>query len=346
MGTRFTRRRLLGMMGAGVTYFALANAVGCDLRGRVREARTPEGGPLSTPKVWPAQNVSSAPLGRAWDFRSRPDLKPPAVAVTTRARGRAPGHVFIAPKVGRGEHGPMIVDDMGRPVWFREGLYALNFKVQHYWGEPVLTWWEGKVRPRPSVGEYVILDGSYREVKRVKAGNGYGGNQHDFLITPQGKALLTVYNLVSWDLSYLGGPVAGRVIEGVAQEVDIETGEVLFEWHSLDHIGVEESSNKRYYSEQLDYFHINSIDVDHDENLLISARNTSAVYKIDRGAARSCGAWPARRATSRWERAPAPPTSTTPAVRKTAPSPSSIMVRDPRCIPNRAGSWYSSTRTT
>jgi hypothetical protein len=283
MGTRFTRRRLLGMMGAGVTYFALANAVGCDLRGRVREARTPEGGPSSTPKVWPAQNVSSAPLGRAWDFRSRPDLKPPAVAVTTRARGRAPGHVFIAPKVGRGEHGPMIVDDMGRPVWFREGLYALNFKVQHYRGEPVLTWWEGKVRPRPSVGEYVILDGSYREVKRVKAGNGYGGNQHDFLITPQGTALLTVYNLVSWDLSYLGGPVAGRVIEGVAQEVDIETGEVLFEWHSLDHIGVEESSNKRYYSEQLDYFHINSIDVDHDENLLISARNTSAVYKIDRG---------------------------------------------------------------
>jgi hypothetical protein len=32
----------------------------------------------------------------------------------------------------------------------------------------------------------------------------------------------------------------------------------------------------------IDYFHINSIDVDHDNNLLISARKTSAVYKIDR----------------------------------------------------------------
>jgi hypothetical protein len=31
-----------------------------------------------------------------------------------------------------------------------------------------------------------------------------------------------------------------------------------------------------------DYFHINSIDVDHDDNLLLCARNTCAVYKIDR----------------------------------------------------------------
>ena len=81
--------------------------------------------------------------------------------------------------------------------------------------------------------------------------------------------MLTVYNLVSWDLSSLGGPVAGRVIEGVVQELFIETGEVLFEWHSSEHVGVEESYIKRYYSEQLDYFHINSIDVDHDDNLLI-----------------------------------------------------------------------------
>jgi arylsulfotransferase ASST len=31
-----------------------------------------------------------------------------------------------------------------------------------------------------------------------------------------------------------------------------------------------------------DYFHINSIEVDHDSNLLVSARNTFTVYKIDR----------------------------------------------------------------
>ncbi|CAN5532691.1 hypothetical protein BH24ACT21_BH24ACT21_01990 [soil metagenome] len=31
-----------------------------------------------------------------------------------------------------------------------------------------------------------------------------------------------------------------------------------------------------------DYFHINSVDVDADDNLLVSSRKTSAVYKIDR----------------------------------------------------------------
>jgi hypothetical protein len=279
MGTRFTRRRFLASAGAGFTYLALT---GCDLRERTSKARTPKGGPLETSRVWPTQEGSSAASGRAWDFRSRPDLRPPAVEVSTGGRGLDSGYVFVAPKLGEGEHGPMIFDDVGRPVWFRDGLYALNFRVQEYQGEPVLTWWEGKARPRPSVGEYVILDGSYREVKRVQAGNGYGGNQHDFLITPQGTALLTIYNLVTWDLSYLGGPVEGRVIEGVAQELNIETGEVLFEWKSLEHVGVEESYYEKYYSDQLDYFHINSIEVDHDDNLLISARNTSAVYKVDR----------------------------------------------------------------
>src|SRR5918995_489799 len=279
MGNRFTRRRFLAVIGAGVTYAALTS---CDLRESASKARTPKGGSLGTPRVRPLPDEASAASGRAWVFRSRPELRPPAVEVTVEGRGLASGYVFVAPKLGEGQHGPMIFDDVGRPVWYRKDLYALDFKVQTYKGEPVLTWWEGKAKPRPSVGEYVILDGSYREIKRIQAGNGFKGNQHDFVITPQDTALLTVYNLLDWDLSYLGGPVAGRVIEGIAQEVDIETGEVLFEWHSLDHVGVEESYIERYYSDQLDYFHINSIEVDHDENLLISARNTCATYKIER----------------------------------------------------------------
>ena len=80
------------------------------------------------------------------------------------------------------------------------------------------------------------------------------------------------------DLSSVGGPKEGTVLDGIVQEVDIETGEVLFEWHSLDHVGLDEYLEMTRY----DYFHINSIDVDHDSNLLISSRNTSTVYKVDR----------------------------------------------------------------
>jgi hypothetical protein len=105
------------------------------------------------------------------------------------------------------------------------------------------------------------------------------------MITPADTALMTIYGLTSRDLSLVGGAADAAVAEGVIQEVDIETGEVLFEWHSLDHVGVEES----YFpppespAEPFDYFHINSIEVDSDDNLLVSARKTSAAYKIDRG---------------------------------------------------------------
>src|SRR5215211_2228939 len=269
MGTRFTRRRFLAAAGVCATYLTLANTVGCDLLER-------------TPKVRPAPKTSSAPSTGVWSFRSRPDLSPPAVAVTTRAHGQTPGYIFIAPKLGPGQDGPMIIDDLGQPVWFRNGKYALDFKVQHYQGEPVLTWWEGRQYPKPSEGEYVILDRSYREVTRVQAGHGYKGNQHEFLITAKDTALITIYDAVPRDLSSLGGLDEAFALEGIIQEVDIESGEVLFEWHSLDDIGPDES----YYSPKdrkfYDYFHINSIDIDHDENLLISARNTSAVYKVDR----------------------------------------------------------------
>jgi hypothetical protein len=89
---------------------------------------------------------------------------------------------------------------------------------------------------------------------------------------------------VPGDLSPVGGPKDGVVVQGICQELDIETGEVLFEWHSLDHVGLEETyaEPSNGPSPSIDYFHINSIDVDHDGNLIVSARNTSAVYKIDR----------------------------------------------------------------
>jgi Arylsulfotransferase (ASST) len=87
------------------------------------------------------------------------------------------------------------------------------------------------------------------------------------------------------DLSSIGGLENDRVWQGIVQELDIESREVLFEWHSLDHVGLDESyaTGSQDGRPGLDYFHVvNSIEVDHDNNLLVSARETSAIYKIDR----------------------------------------------------------------
>ncbi len=264
--SKFTRRRFLQAAGAAA-WVALGSTLGCDPAPRVRAT------------------AASAPVGQAWSFRSRPDLHPPVIHVTTQARDTAPGYIFIAPKNGPGEVGPgqdgcMILDNDGQPVWLRllqnEDMDVMNFRAQRYKGETVLTWWEG-LHTGYGQGEYVICDRSYREITRVSAGNGYEGDHHEFLITPEDTALITIYSKVPRDLSGLGGPVDGVVLDGIVQELDIETGEVLFEWHSLEHVGLEESYTKPY-----DYFHINHIDVYDEDHLLISSRTTSTVYKVSR----------------------------------------------------------------
>ena len=65
-------------VGAGATYLALTNAVGCDLSERAPQAETPKGGAPSTPKVSHLPNASPAPREAVRAFRSRPDLNPPS----------------------------------------------------------------------------------------------------------------------------------------------------------------------------------------------------------------------------------------------------------------------------
>ena len=282
MSTKLSRQRFLKITGAGAAWIALSSTLSCE----PKQARSGHS-PPAPPGHARSSHSPSAPPQYARTFRSRPDLVPPTVEVTTQAHEVAPGYVFVAPKKGPGQYGPMILDDSGRLVWFwpleNEDEMAMDFKVQRYRGQPVLTWWEGKVHEWGN-GSYRILDGSYRRIQTVRAGNGYSGDLHEFLITPQDTALLTIYGPVSMDLSSLGGPKDGGVRDGIIQEVDVATGEVLFEWHSLDHVGLEESYDGLPDNPEwdYDYFHINSIDIDYDGNLLISARKTFAVYKIDR----------------------------------------------------------------
>ncbi len=215
-------------------------------------------------------------------FHSRPDLKPPPVRILTTAHGTAPGFVFIAPKKHVAQAGPMIVDDRGHLVWFRplNTRGVTDFRVQQYRGQPVLTWWRGRPFHGKGDGNYAIVNSSYRTVARVRPRHGLVGDIHEFELTPRGSALMTIFHRV---------PVGDRaVFEGAVQEIDVGTGRVLFEWHSVGHVALDESYERPPKDSSLpyDYFHINSVDVDADGNFLVSARNTHAVYKIDRATGR------------------------------------------------------------
>jgi hypothetical protein len=130
-------------------------------------------------------------------------------------------------------------------------------------------------------GEAVIVDRSYRELARLRAPGGRIMDVHELQLTPQGSALFTCYPAsVPMDLSAIGGSRHAQVLDSIIQEVDLATGRLLFEWRSLDHIPVSESY--RPLEEPYDYIHVNSIEIAPDGNLIISARHTWALYKLDR----------------------------------------------------------------
>ena len=104
----------------------------------------------------------------------------------------------------------------------------------------MLTWWQSPLVAdgRRDAG-MVIADDTYRVIKLVRAGNGYQPDLHAFQIRPDGTALMTVYDAIRCDLRAHGGPANGAVADTLMQEIDLRTGLVRFEWHSLDHVALE-----------------------------------------------------------------------------------------------------------
>jgi hypothetical protein len=229
------------------------------------------------------------------DYSTAPqDLAPPQITVLKKDPAADSGDIFVAPKgaptspTTPGQQGPEIIDNQGRPIWFQpidQPYASTDLRVQQYRGQPVLTYTVGQSSGGPghSEGEDVILNQHYQQIATVSAGNGLAADQHEFALTPNGTALITIYHQVPYDLSSVGGPANGSVLDGIVQEIDVATGKVLFQWDSLQHVPLTDSYQPvpTNAATPYDYFHINSVNLDTDGNLLISARHTWTVYKID-----------------------------------------------------------------
>jgi Arylsulfotransferase (ASST) len=240
----------------------------------------------------PLTYAPTATTARDYDeeqhFHSAPSLQPPVLDVTASSPQTAPEDIFAAPYSGPGPSGPEIFSQSGELVWFDPlpaEVAATNLQVQSYDGHPVLTWWQGYIPPQGfGQGEEMIYNSAYQQVGRVHAGNGYKADLHDFHITPQGTALLTVFDPIACNLSAVGGPSGGAVTNAIFQEIDLRTGLVRREWDSLDHVGLSDSYSSPEESNTawpFDYFHINSIDQLPGGTTLISARNTWTLYELN-----------------------------------------------------------------
>jgi Arylsulfotransferase (ASST) len=300
VGPELTRRRFLAAGG-----LAVVGVAGIGVFLEACSSATPSASGAAGPSA-PAASGSPTPVVRR-TYKSRPDLSAPPVDVVSPVGNVAPGFVFLTPNNGLAPNGLLMTDNAGKPVWIRPdtGSFAANFRPSVYGGKPVLTWWEGATNGGYGSGQLVIADDTYTELLRFGAGQGRKADIHEFQITPQQTALL---------LTDQGVPIAAGATpppyqnwDCIVIELDIQTGAVLFEWHSADHIDPSESvlpapgtagspiptatpfapptpggSAAAPTVPVYDSVHANGIELDTDGHLLVSARNTSAIYKVDR----------------------------------------------------------------
>ena len=214
-------------------------------------------------------------------------LAPPPVTILTDTAATG-GDIFISPFGDPGVYAngaEILSPDGKRVIWFHQapaGDEDTDFRTQTYDGQPVLTFWQGTGFGGASAGQDYIYNDRYQLIATVKAGNGYSADGHEFLITPWNTALITSFANATANLTAIGGPADQAVIDGIVQEIDIKTGQVLFQWDSADHVPYQQSEQPRpaAASDPWDWFHVNAIKVDANGQFLIDARDTWTTYEV------------------------------------------------------------------
>ena len=95
-------------------------------------------------------------------------------------------------------------------------------------------------------------------------------------------AWVTANKNIPMDLSKYGGAYNGALIDSAVQEYNIKTGKLLCSWDALEHIPLSESqASLPTNGFPWDAYHVNSIELIGNGTLLVSMRDTWAVYLVN-----------------------------------------------------------------
>ena len=216
-----------------------------------------------------------------YSFKTAPaDL--PVFTINTFGQDLGGGYIFLAyfnyAEFAESNAYLLILDNSGEPVYYQRLhplLAALDFKKQP---NGLLTYFN----PDPLQRKFLALDNHYNLVDSYETGNGYDTDLHDLQILDNDHALLMIHDFRLVDMSQLipGGQPDATVVGCIIQELD-SAKNVVFEWHSWDHISILDS-NQDLTADFIRYIHCNSVEQDNDGHLLISNRHLDEVTKIDR----------------------------------------------------------------
>jgi hypothetical protein len=133
-------------------------------------------------------------------------------------------------------------------------------------------------------GRFLVLDSNLNVVDTVHA-VGYTTDWHDFLILPNGNYMVIAEADTIIDMSRIvpnGHPYC-RVNNFKIQEINYRTKQVVWEWSAIEHFSITDATEDiELTSNYIRPFHINSIELLSDGNLLISCRHLDEITKINR----------------------------------------------------------------
>ena len=231
----------------------------------------------------------------AWEYGDRPyqtykssTLRSPRFLVNTWNKNASTtgSHIFMAPANPGQKPSPMILSSKDLSLVYADPAWdgGTDTRMQFHDGQPYLTFWSGFDQKGHGTGGGVMLDTNYNIFKNLTTtGLVTGADSHDFKMTNDGGAIMNNYHIVYTDLTSIGGPENGTLLDCAFQEVDVETGEIRFTWKATDHFDLTEGLADPYSDVEtgFDWFHMNAISKTVDGNYLISIRHLRTVALIN-----------------------------------------------------------------
>jgi hypothetical protein len=217
----------------------------------------------------------------------------PGFTVTTyNSNAVAPGSIFLSvtdPSTN-GALYMMILTNDATPLWYQATTNGIwDFKPlpdgELHYGELFHTY------SYTGGGDVIhqLLDENQNPAGSIAAGNGYLADCHEFQRLPNGHVLLIGYYKTLMNLNQLipGAYPNAQVAGAVIQELDGNQN-VVWQWRTWDHFTVNSyygpygyATNPIALNPVIDGFHLNSVVLDTDGNLLVSNFGMD-VWKINR----------------------------------------------------------------
>ena len=168
-----------------------------------------------------------------------------------------------------------ILDNFLDPYWFvkSDNIGGLDFKPSFdkisFFDKSNLQW--------------IIADKNMDEIDTLACTSGIT-DYHDIRILNNGGYILQSYDSLFVDMSEIvDGGTQNTKIKGILriQEFNFNR-ELIFDWLAFDYLDIADYTNLNLTNSEFTWMHGNSIEIDYDDNLILSDRRSSQLIKIHR----------------------------------------------------------------